>query len=452
MKFTKRLNWLFLFIFSCIFVSFFLSWKNSSADSQIAIDKEDEVWVVTDLHYLSPKLHDGGKAFSIMQNTAAGKDLVYGKERLEALLFQVKKEKPKLLIVSGDLTFNGEYQSLVETSGYFQQIEKAGTQVLVIPGNHDIASGWAREFREDKQYKTKQILASDFESVMVDFGYADADARDQVSLTYVTKLQSGPWFLMIDSNIYSDAEGKGAPTTNGRLKKETLAFIEEQLQDAQEEGAFVVPVMHHNVLEQHPMSTRGFTLDNASDLRHLYSKYQQKIALSGHIHTQNMASWTMEDGHTLTEIVTGAFSLYPASIGRLTFKDDQVDYEQTRLDMKDWAEQEKIGQPDLLEHANYLKDVFNKSSNIMVHTMMNDEGWYDGEKAEEISEMIEPLNLAFFTGEMLTEDWLSENVYTNDIYHLIRDSGEKNFLYRYVNQMISERANKSAQKVSINLP
>lgn len=105
------------------------------------LSSTDEIWVITDPHYLSPELHDQDVAFQKMQNTAAGKDLVYSKERMEALVAQVESERPKVLIVSGDMTFNGEYQSFIELAEFFKHIEALGTTVLVEPGNHDIADG-----------------------------------------------------------------------------------------------------------------------------------------------------------------------------------------------------------------------------------------------------------------------------------------------------------------------
>lgn len=43
---------------------------------------QDEIWIITDLHYLSQDLFDDGEAFSYIEKTAAGKDLRYGKERM----------------------------------------------------------------------------------------------------------------------------------------------------------------------------------------------------------------------------------------------------------------------------------------------------------------------------------------------------------------------------------
>lgn len=106
---------------------------------------------------------------------------------MEALVEQVEREQPSLLLVSGDLTLNGEKQSMVELAQYFTRIEEKGTEVLVIPGNHDIASGWARAFKGDQQIVTDQVTAQQFAELFVNHGYQQASSRDKASLSYLAK-------------------------------------------------------------------------------------------------------------------------------------------------------------------------------------------------------------------------------------------------------------------------
>ena len=74
-------------------------------------------------------------------------------------------ERPKALLVIEDLTFNGEYQSFIDVAHFVKQIESLGTKVLVEPGNHDIADGWARKFIGEQNYKTRQLSAAEFLSL-----------------------------------------------------------------------------------------------------------------------------------------------------------------------------------------------------------------------------------------------------------------------------------------------
>ncbi|MHC3681722.1 metallophosphoesterase [Streptococcus suis] len=409
---------------------------------------QDKIWIITDLHYLSQDLFDDGEAFSYIEKTAAGKDLRYGKERMEALVEQVEREEPSLLLVSGDLTLNGEKQSMVELSQYFTQIEEQGTEVLVIPGNHDIASGWARAFKGDQQVVTDQVTAQQFSDIFDDHGYQQASSRDQASLSYLAKPFSNAWFLMIDSNIYSDGSGKGAPPTNGRIKKETLDWIEVQLQAAKEAGVSLIPVVHHNVLQQHAMLSKGYTLDNAADLKAVFNQYGIQFGFSGHTHSQNIVEEDLGQV-SYTEVVNGAFSIYPAIIGQLSLGNASIHYQKTQLDMASWTEKHQPSDPNLQDHVKYLQTVFDNTSDIMVHNVLNDERWYDGETADAISQFIMPANRAYFSGEKLDQTWLDETVFPSQAYQTLQAASPRSFLADYLDVIIKRSQSRDVEKIVI---
>lgn len=439
-----------LILIAVILIYRFTHTPSSSPPS--TLDTSDEIWIITDPHHLSPQLHDNGEAFQKMQSTSAGKDLIYSSERFEALIHQVAAEKPKALIVSGDLTFNGEYQSAVELANFFDRIEALGTTVLVEPGNHDIADGFARHFQAEKNIKIRQIHKSDFPSIFAHHGYQEAASRDAYSLSYLAKVFTNLWFLMIDSNIYTEqGDGKGAPNTNGVVRKETLTWMNEQLQLAQQAGIRVIPVLHHNVLDHHEQPTSGFTVDNASDVRALLAQYPDvTFGFSGHIHSQHIARETLMANHSYTEVVNGAFSIYPAVVGKLTYDTSGLHYRRSELETDAWAAATQQTNPDLLHHQEYLRAVFNDASHTLVHQSLYEEQWYNPDLANRISELFEPLNLAYFSGEMLDPQWITNTLYPSDAYQSLYEHRDNSFLYRYAQQIIEE--NKNANHLSVDVP
>ncbi|MFQ8842968.1 MAG: metallophosphoesterase family protein [Clostridium fessum] len=57
---------------------------------------------------------------------------------MDAFLDDMKEEDPDLLILSGDLTLDGEKASHEELAELLEGLSEAGIEVAVIPGNHDI--------------------------------------------------------------------------------------------------------------------------------------------------------------------------------------------------------------------------------------------------------------------------------------------------------------------------
>ena len=65
-----------------------------------------------------------------------GKMSEYSQQILDALVEKVIAEQPDVFLLSGDITFNGEKQSLLDVQTALEKIEDAGVPVCVIPGNH----------------------------------------------------------------------------------------------------------------------------------------------------------------------------------------------------------------------------------------------------------------------------------------------------------------------------
>jgi len=105
--------------------------------------------IATDMHYLARELTDFQSSFTNRVEHEDGKVMQYVWEITDAFIHEVKKEKPDLVILSGDLTYNGEWESHIEFAEKLEEIEEAGIPVIVIPGNHDINNRYAVRFAGD---------------------------------------------------------------------------------------------------------------------------------------------------------------------------------------------------------------------------------------------------------------------------------------------------------------
>ena len=96
---------------------------------------------------------------------------------MDAFLDDMKEEDPDLLILSGDLTLDGEKASHEELAELLEGLSEAGIEVAVIPGNHDINNPDARRYTADGTEKVESITADEFRDIYADFGYVAADSR-----------------------------------------------------------------------------------------------------------------------------------------------------------------------------------------------------------------------------------------------------------------------------------
>ena len=92
-----------------------------------------EIVIATDIHYLAKELTDFGSAFQEMDRNEDGKMASYVWEITDAFLNQVIDRRPQVLILSGDLTLNGERASQEALAQQLKRVEDAGIPVVVIP-------------------------------------------------------------------------------------------------------------------------------------------------------------------------------------------------------------------------------------------------------------------------------------------------------------------------------
>lgn len=400
--------------------------KNKEITPLVNEESDLTIWMVTDIHYIAPELHDNGAAFARMKATAAGKDLANIDSVMQALVWEAAIEKPDLLIVSGDLSFNGEYESMVGLAQYFKQIEENGTQVSVIPGNHDIHSSWARRFVGTEMEKTKQVSPADFRELFAEFGYDLATHQDPESLSYVIEPKPNYPIMMMDTNIYSETETSETPITEGEIKIETAAWLAEYF----EENTSSIWVGHHPVLAHKNSDRTGHTLENADEINALLNEQGINTLFAGHIHTQNISS----DGAT-REIITGALSIFPNSIGEITLNDDGLTYNHRELAVEEWAKETNQTDPELLEYSKTSHDIFYEDGATMALMQMFEEQWYEEKFEADVMDFVGLLNVRYFSGLDFGKD---EELANHPGYKIIQENSN-GFLKEYSTRSLEDK-------------
>ncbi|MFC6651346.1 metallophosphoesterase [Paenibacillus rhizoplanae] len=360
-------------------------------------------WVATDTHYLDKALEDGGQAFQTYVTGGDGKMLPYSDELTEALVRDVEQNKPAFLILSGDLTNNGEAGSHKELAAKLHRMEAAGTRVYVTPGNHDINNPWARSFDGDKQVVAKHINVEDFLRIYDDFGYNEAVSRDKDSLSYVVKAAPGLWLLMLDSAQYAHNEEYNFPQTDGRLLPSTLAWIDDNMKLAAQEHASVITVMHHNLLSHTSMAVSGFKLNNGQETMKAFRKNGLNLVLSGHIHMQDIRrdppAASIDPALPVYDIATSAFAVNPHQYGRMTFDPASraVTYHTAQVDVDGWAKAKHKTDPHLLNFKAYAEQIFAENSYDKAMNKLKESSFTEAQK-QSMAEVMSKLNVKYFAG------------------------------------------------------
>ncbi len=202
--------------------------------------------------------------------------------QVDAFLEEVIRQKPDVLILSGDLTLDGEKRSHEELAEKLYLVENAGIPVLVIPGNHDINNRHAAQYQGEERFPAEFTTPEEFREIYQDFGYNEAVSEDRISLSYVYEVDEYNRLLMLDTCQYQQKALVG-----GAILTDTYDWIEEQLEDAWDNGMNIIPVAHHNLLDESEIYVDDCTIEHGEQLVNILENWDVPVFLSGHLHVQH---------------------------------------------------------------------------------------------------------------------------------------------------------------------
>ncbi len=299
--------------------------KTEEEEEKLRPVDKSKIYIANDIHYYPSWMSDFGEAYREWADKDDGKDTQDVSTILDIWIDSIIEERPATVILAGDITYNGEKDAHLELANKLHRLTEEGIQVLVIPGNHDInnhhaASYWA---------STKGLVdtldgAEDFYEIYHEFGYDQAAKRDEDSLSYLYELDDKHWILMLDASVY-DPENK----VYGYIKESTLTWMEDILSEAKEKNIQLIPISHQNLLNESRLYNIDCMIQNYKAVISLITKYNIRLWISGHLHLQRIKSYLPEPGasaseYDLTEIVTGAFSMYPFPYGKISLEENEA--------------------------------------------------------------------------------------------------------------------------------
>lgn len=326
----------------------------SETIASLEVDEDEEalnpeIILATDVHYFAKELTDFGPAYQNMAEQGDGKLALYVWEITDAFLDEVMSRKPQTLILSGDLTLEGEKGSHEALAAKLELVKAAGIQVLVIPGNHDINNPRAAAYKGNSAVPTVQTTPDDFRTIYGKFGYQDAVSCDPASLSYMAETPDGTWLLMLDSCQYENGNKVG-----GMIRVETYSWMEEILDQAWYEKRNVIAVAHHNLLDESRIYEEDCTIEHADELESFLDGWDITLFLSGHLHVQH---YKTSQEHEISEIVTGSLSTSPCLYGVLNYMGpNDFSYHTETVDVSAWAEGKDNPDANLQDFEEYADE------------------------------------------------------------------------------------------------
>lgn len=301
----------------------------------LAADKPQDmnlrIAVMSDLHYLSPDMIADTEDFEHAFNSDR-KLLKESSSVLREMLERVRADKPDILLVSGDLTKDGEQECHAALAKQLQQLQQdvPGLKIYVINGNHDIRNYNAKNFNtaDGKAVPATRTEPEDFKQIY-DFVYSDptviatftpAEGNKAGGLSYVARPVEGLTVIAMDTCRYSSdntSNGDDEHETSGAISADLEKWVIEQTAAAKARGDLVIGLEHHGLVphfDVQPTILPMYLVNGYERIAQEYADAGMSVVFTGHMHAVDIAAMTTKAGNTFYDIETGSALTYPCPI------------------------------------------------------------------------------------------------------------------------------------------
>jgi hypothetical protein len=293
-----------------------LDYKFSASTEQGPIYPDAFFIVISDLHVYDAALGTTGEAFEEVMRSDR-KLLRESLDLLDLAFEQILLSAPEFLLISGDLTKDGELANHQLLAEKLAVLKEAGIKVYVTPGNHDVNNPAAFSFAGAAKTPVPNVTAEEFAAIYADYGFGEALARDPNSLSYLAEPIPGLWLLAIDANRYRENEAGQELINSGKISQATLDWMTGILQEAQQKNIPVMAMMHHGVVEHwngqaklHP----DYLVEDYLHFGRFLASYNVRLVFTGHYHAQDVAKAEFSGGKYIYDVETGSLITPPCPI------------------------------------------------------------------------------------------------------------------------------------------
>ena len=369
--------------------------------SNVVVIDDIKIAVISDVHFLSKRLALPGKALSAYEKST-GRDIEDLHLVFNFVLNDLLKEEIDILLITGDLSNHGEFQSHIDFIEKLKPLKDTGVRIFITPGNHDINIPNSKQYIGDEAISATSVTAHEFEQLYNSFGFGNMLNKDEASLSYVAEIKDDTWLLSIDANRYD--ENINSSVTGGRIRNTTMLWALQILQEAQEKGIRVLGMMHHGLVEHMPFQSTFFSDYLIEDWRNKADSLADaglNIVFTGHFHSNDITLHKSPSGNVLYDIETASLSQYPFAYRIMNLTDSTLSID-TRF---------VTSTPTNVNLESEYRDKLEALTNKVADNRLNNLGVPIPQNIKDIlREMIVKLYLAHVKGDEVADNELLEMI------------------------------------------
>lgn len=331
---------------------------------------------ITDLHYYAnEEIGSYGKHFDLRcgidQKCVAESGAI-----IDAAFEELAADKDnEIIIISGDLTYDGEKVSHDLLLKKLHKLKDAGKRVFVTFATHDFDNN-ARGYTEIGEFKLEEYTRAELREHYKDFGWNEAVSEHVPSYSYAVKMVPGWRFLLLND----DGDGRAFCGYDDTL----IEWIKNQAKEANEAGERVIAVTHHPMLPPgliYPLFSHRDMLGGYETVAPLFADLGIQFCFTGHTHMQSITHIDTARKNRLYHVNTGSIAAYPAPYRKMIVTDEGIDVKTYNLGRFDWDLKGRTAEEHMKEHFLFMiRDIFDSMENDIEHFKQLAKGFSMDEK------------------------------------------------------------------------
>jgi len=269
--------------------------------------------LITDLHYFENSLGAEGEAYEARSLTDQKCIAETGAIIDSAFALIAADTEPDIILIAGDMTFNGEAESHKAMKQKLDALREAGKTIYMITGNHD-GNHEAYAFSGAERIPVEETRREDLQTIYHEYMTKHAIAVYGDGICYVARL--GPGVRLLGINYDLGPKNSGVETY--------MDWIIGQIEEAKASGDLIFGMMHVPLLPGSPMLSLvgDAKIAGWEDIAARLAGAGLPLIFTGHMHMQSVNKLTTPGGNFIYDICTGSLVGGPCAIRKISIDEN----------------------------------------------------------------------------------------------------------------------------------
>ena len=318
---------------------------------------------LTDLHYYAnEEIGSSGEAFrkkcELDQKCMAESGAI-----IDSAFRSISEDKDTdIVLISGDLTFDGEKQSHDCLVKKFEKLQNAGKKVFITFATHDFHMDARKYTDEDGVTELPKYTREELRKLYDNFGFNQAIAEHKDSYSYCVQLNDEVRLLALNDD--------GNATDFCGYYDDLIVWIKNQVDDAHKNGFEIIAMTHHPVIDPSPIYPVFFhqnMLGGYEITTPMLADMGIRYMFVGHTHIHDIDYLDTLKGNRIYQINTAALTAYPLAYRKIEYSDNGMDIKTLQVTDIDF----ELGGRAVLDYA---KEHFTYMIRSIFDSLENDYG------------------------------------------------------------------------------